>query len=79
MYLCCFHWLINKETAWPDRSEHRWVEQTEQNAGKKGSEVDAMSLLSKTAAGQNPPSKSPPCGATQITKYGLKQNVRINP
>ena len=22
----CFHWLINKETAWPDMSEHRWVE-----------------------------------------------------
>ena len=40
--MCCFHWLINKETAWPDRSEHRQVEQTEQNAGKKRSGSVAM-------------------------------------
>ena len=23
--ICCFHWLINKETAWADRSEHIWA------------------------------------------------------
>ena len=77
MYFCCFHWLINKETAWPDRSEHRWVEQTEQNAGKKGSEAVAMTLLSETAAGQNPPGKPPPRGATQIIRNGLEQYVRV--
>ena len=53
MYFCCFHWLINKETAQPDRSERRWVEQTEQNAGKKGSEAVAMTLLSETDTGQD--------------------------
>ena len=71
MYFCCFHWLINKETAWPDRSEPRWVEQTEQNAGKKGSEAVAMLLLPKMDVGQNPPSKPRPRGGIQIIRYGL--------
>ena len=69
--MCCFHWLINKKTAWPDRSVYRQAEQTEQNAGKKGSEADAMTLLFETAAGQNPPGKPPPRGATQIIRNGL--------
>ena len=67
----CFHWLINKETAWPDRSEHRQEEQTEQNAGKKGSESDVMTLLSETDTGQNPPGKLPPRGATQMIRNEL--------
>ena len=29
------HSLVIKETAWPDRSEHRKVGKTEQNAGRK--------------------------------------------
>ena len=48
----CFHWLI-KRLPWPfDRAVLRWAEQTEQNAGKKGHEADAMALLSETDAGQ---------------------------
>ena len=43
--ICCFHWLINKETAWPDRSEHRCVEQTEQNVGKKAMSQTPWSQL----------------------------------
>ena len=47
--MCYSHWLI-KKTAWPDRSEHRQAGKTEQNAGKKGSELDAIALLSKMDA-----------------------------
>ena len=71
MYFCCFHWLINKETAWPDRSEHRWVEQTEQNAGKKGSEVDTMIPLPETDTGQTHAGKPQPRSGIQIIRNGL--------
>ena len=31
----CFHWLINKETTWPDRAELKQAENTELNSGRK--------------------------------------------
>ena len=36
--MCCFYWLINKETAWPDRAELRQMEKTELNSGRKKAE-----------------------------------------
>ena len=76
--MCYFHWLI-KKTALPFDStaaQIGGVDRTE--CWEEGSEVDAMLLLPKTDGGQNLPGKPPLHGATQIIKYGLKQDVRIS-
>ena len=72
--------LVNKETALAfDRTATQigGVDRTE-CWEEEDNEADAMTLLSKTAAGQNPPGKSPPCGATQIIRNGLDQYVRVS-
>ena len=70
--MCYFHWLI-KKLPWPfDRTGNQVgrVNRTE-CWEEEGNEAVAMTLLSKTDAGQNPPGKPPPRGATQIMKNGL--------
>ena len=71
--------LVNKETALAfDRTAAQVVGVDRTECWEEGNEAVAMTLLSKTDAGQNPPGKPPPRGATQITKYGLKQDMRIS-
>ena len=74
--MCYFHWLIKKLPWLLIGQQLRQVEQTEQNAGKKESESDAMTLLSETDVGQNTPGK--PHGDTQIIRNGLDQYVRVS-
>ena len=38
--MCCFYWLIDKETAWPDRAELRQAKKTELNSGRKKAETE---------------------------------------
>ena len=45
--------------------------QTEENAGKKGSEADALKLWPKMDVGYNIPAKPPPSVATQVNRNGL--------
>ena len=72
--------LVNKETALAfDRTAAQigGVDRTE-CWEEEGNGTVAMTLLSKTAAGQNPPGKPPPRGATQIIRNGLDQYVRVS-
>ena len=50
--MCCFHWAINKETAWPDRADFRQAEKTELNVVKKGKMADIMDPLPEMNTGR---------------------------
>ena len=44
----------------------------------KQSQTDTMKLRPEMDVGQNLPGKPRSCGDTQITRYGLKQNMRVS-
>ena len=72
--------LVNKETALTFDRTAAQIGGVDRTGcwEKEGNEAVSITLLSETAAGQNPPGKPPPRGATQIIRNGLDQYVRVN-